>query len=208
MLPAPSTPAARVSHWLRRLLAVGVVAALVSAPVQHIDAQAILVAPQSVVLSNRDRTGTVELYNPSDRAAEVSIRTVFGHPTTTPDGDLTLAIVEQPDSTQPSAAGFVDAFPRRLVLQPNQRQTIRLLARPPVGLPDGEYWARLVISSKDAANAAAPARDTAGVTVGLTLEVRTIIALNFRNGVQQTGVHLGDLSASTTGDSLVVRAPT
>ncbi len=207
MLSAPSPPAARVTHWLRRLSALGLVAAFLCAPPNTLAAQAILVAPQSVVLSNRDRTGTVELYNPSDRAAEVSIRAVFGHPTTTPDGDLTLAIVEQPDSTQPSAAGFVDAFPRRLVLQPNQRQTIRLLARPPVGLPDGEYWARLVISSKDAAAAAAPARDTAGVTVGLTLEVRTIIALNFRNGVQRTGVQLGDLTATTKGDSVVVRAP-
>jgi hypothetical protein len=170
-------------------------------------AQAILVAPQSVVLSSRERTGTVELYNPSARAAEVTIHAVYGHPTTTPDGDLTLAIVEEPDSTEPSAARFVDAFPRRLVLQPNQRQTVRLLARPPVGLADGEYWARLVIASRDAEAAAAPAKDTAGVTVGLTLEVRTIIALNFRNGIQRTGVQLGDLSANTKGDSLVVRAP-
>ncbi|HYW52094.1 MAG TPA: hypothetical protein VE861_15875, partial [Gemmatimonadaceae bacterium] len=114
-------------------------------------AQAILVAPQGVVLSNREHSGSVELYNPSTRAAEITIRAVYGHPTTTAEGDLTLVIIEQPDSTQPSAAGFVDAFPRRLVLQPNQRQTVRLLARPPVGLPDGEYWARLIIAAKEAA---------------------------------------------------------
>ncbi len=170
-------------------------------------AQAILVAPQGVVLSNRERSGSVELYNPSTRAAEVSIRAVYGHPTTTAEGDLTLAIVEQPDSTQPSAAGFVDAFPRRLVLQPNQRQTVRLLARPPAGLPDGEYWARLIIAARDAAPATAPASDSAGMSVGLTLEVRTIIAVNFRNGVQHTGVQLGDLAARATADSLVLRAP-
>lgn len=174
----------------------------------HAHAQAILVAPQGVVLSNRTRTGTVELYNPSARPAEVSIRAVFGHPTTTSDGDLTLQIVEQPDSTQPSAAGFVEAFPRRLVLQPNQRQTVRLLARPPVGLAEGEYWARLIISAKDATPSdAATARDTGAVTVGLALEVRTIIAVNYRNGVQQTGVQLGALTASATADSLVLRAP-
>ncbi len=171
-------------------------------------AQAILVAPQGVVLSNQVRTGTVELYNPSARPAEVSIRAVFGHPTTTSDGDLTLQIVEQPDSTQPSAAGFVEAFPRRLVLQPNQRQTVRLLARPPAGLADGEYWARLIVSAKDAAPRDADvARDSTGVTVGLALEVRTIIAVNYRNGAQQTGVQLGALTASTTTDSLVLRAP-
>lgn len=198
MHSAPFTRAARALRHLCALLAIAM-------PL-HAGAQAILVAPQSVVLSSRNRTGTVELYNPSARAAEVAIRAVYGHPTTTPDGDLTLEIVEQPDSTQPSAAGFVDAFPRRLILQPNQRQTVRLLARPPVGLPEGEYWARLVISSRDAEAPAKPT-DSTGVSVGLTLEVRTIIALNFRNGAQRTGVQLGELSASARPDSVVIRAP-
>ncbi len=199
---APSTPAARVVHRLRHLGTLVIVLALPT-PVL---AQAILVAPQSVVLSSRERTGTVELYNPSSRPSEITIRAVYGHPTTTPDGDLTLAIVEQPDSTQPSAAAFVDAFPRRLILQPNQRQTIRLLARPPIGLAEGEYWARLVIAARDV-EAPAAVTDSAGLSVGLTLEVRTIIAVNYRNGAQRTGVQLGELSASATADSLVVRAP-
>jgi P pilus assembly chaperone PapD len=201
MFSATSTHAVRV---LQRVRLLGVLLVLVLP--SSVLAQAILVAPQSVVLSNRERTGTVELYNPSSRASEITIRAVYGHPTTTPDGDLTLAIVEQPDSTQPSAAGFVDAFPRRLVLQPNQRQTIRLLARPPVALAEGEYWARLVIAARDA-EAPAAVSDSAGMSVGLTLEVRTIIALNYRNGVQRTGVQLGALTASADSDSLVVRAP-
>jgi hypothetical protein len=201
MHPAPSTSEARVLHRLRLFLSL---IALSLPTLSH--AQAVLVAPQSVVLSNRARTGTVELYNPSSRAAEVTIRAVYGHPTTTVDGDLTLAIVEQPDSTEPSAAGFVEAFPRRLILLPNQRQTVRLLARPPAGLAEGEYWARLVIAARDA-EAPAPPTDSTGVTIGLTFEVRTIIAVNYRNGEQRTGVQLGDLSALSRADSLVIRAP-
>lgn len=173
----------------------------------HVSAQAILVAPQGVVLSNRERAGSVELYNPSPNAVEITVRAVYGHPTTTAEGDLTLSIVEVPDSTQPSAAGFVEAFPRRLVLQPNQRQTVRLLARPPVGLPEGEYWARLVIAAKDAQAPATATADTTSVSIGLTLEVRTIIAVNYRNGAQRTGVQLGDVSVNATSDSLIVRAP-
>jgi hypothetical protein len=85
---------------------------------------------------------------------------------------------------------------------------VRLLARPPVGLPEGEYWARLIISAKDAEEAAGTApRDTTVVSVGLTLEVRTIIAVNYRNGAQQTGVQIGALTANAVGDSLVIRAP-
>ena len=196
------SPGARI---MRVLLLLSAVAAIVIPSVAA--AQAILVAPQGVVLNNRERTGTVELYNPSSRPTEISIRPVYGHPTTTPDGDLTLEIIENPSASEPSAAGFVEAFPRRLVLQPNQRQTVRLLARPPVGLPDGEYWARMIISARDAEPPAGSAGDTAGVTVGLTLEVRTIIAVNYRNGVQRTGVQLGELAVSTTPDSLILRAP-
>ena len=201
MRPAPSTLAARLLLQRRLFCALFVLVGPIAAR-----AQAILVAPQSVVLSSRERTGTVELYNPSSRAAEISIRAVYGHPTTTADGDLTLEIVEHPDSAQPSAAGFVEAFPRRLVLAPNQRQTVRLMARPPVGLSEGEFWARLVIAARDAEAPSAVA-DTTGVSVGLTFEVRTIIAVNYRNGIQRTGVQLGELSAATQGDSLVVRAP-
>lgn len=202
MLIAPSPRAARARRWLRCLS----LSLLFSLPTV-VMAQAILVAPQGVVLSNRERTGSIELYNPSQRASEITIRAVYGHPTTTPDGDLTLEIVEQPDANAPSAAGFVDAFPRRLILQPNQRQTIRLLARPPAGLADGEYWARLIIAAKDAEAQAPAAVDSTTVSVGLTLEVRTIIAVNYRSGAQQTGVQLGALTARAEGDSVVLRAP-
>lgn len=203
-MPRAST---RLTAPARRLARLCCAIAPLIMPTHHAVAQAILVAPQGVVLSNRERSGTVELYNPSDRAAEVTIHAVFGHPVTTPEGDLTLQIVERPDSTQPSAAGWVDAFPRRLILLPNQRQTVRLLARPPVGLGTGEYWARLVISSKDAEAAAAPSGDSTAVSIGLSLEVRTIIAVNYRNGTQQTGVELGAMTATTTADSVILRAP-
>lgn len=199
---APFTPAAHAARLLRCLIVLVTLALPATA-----SAQAILVAPQGVVLTHRERTGTVELYNPSSRNVEVSIRPVYGHPTTTPEGDLTLAIIEQPDSTAPSAANFVEAFPRRMILQPNQRQTVRLLARPPQGLPEGEYWARLIIAARDAEAPATPVTDSGSVSVGLTLEVRTIIAVNYRNGAQRTGVQIGALSAAPQGDSLIVRAP-
>jgi P pilus assembly chaperone PapD len=175
------------------------------APSVH--AQAILVAPQSVVLDSRARSGVVELFNPGSRPAEVSITAMFGHPVTTDAGDLTLMLAATPDSGAPSAAGFIEAFPRRMVLQPNQRQTVRLLARPPQGLRDGEYWARLIVASKDAAPVANTTTDPTALQVGLSLEVRTIIAVNFRQGVQRTGLTLGQLVARAEGDSLVVRAP-
>jgi outer membrane usher protein FimD/PapC len=65
----------------------------------------------------------------------------------------------------------------------------------------------MIISSKDASEPSSATADTTSVSVGLTLEVRTIIAVNYRNGAQRTGVSLGELTAVTTADSLVLRAP-
>ncbi len=199
--PLPSVPTAARAARRALLLA----ALLAAAPALR--AQAILVAPQGVVLDARTRAGSVELYNPGERPSEVTLSTVYGYPVSTAEGEITLRIVERPDSTDNSAAGFVDAFPRRLVLQPGQRQTVRLLARPPQGLAAGEYWARLVVAAREAGER--PAVDTTGdgVRIGLSLEVRTIIAVNYRVGTLRTGVTLGTPEVATTADSVIVRVP-
>ena len=203
-----SRPTLRPVLAAARLRASHLVLLLAALAVRALPAQAILVAPQGVVLDARARAGSVELYNPGDRASEVTLSTVYGHPVSTPEGEITLRIVESPDSAANSAAGFIDAFPRRLVLQPGQRQTVRLLARPPLGLAEGEYWARLVVAARDAGERTA-ADSTAGdgVRIGLSLEVRTIIAVNYRVGALRTGVALGTPEVTTTADSVIVRVP-
>jgi hypothetical protein len=49
--------------------------------------------------------------------------------------------------------------------------------------------------------------DTAsGISVGLTLELRTIIPLIYRKGKVETGITVSNLRVQPVGDSLVVRA--
>jgi hypothetical protein len=89
---------------------------------------------------------------------------------------------------------------------PGQRQTIRLMAQPPAGLPDGEYWSRVVISSKAARRPSEgePVEGVEGVRVGLSLATRTIISLNYRKGPVSTGVELEELSARPVDDEIAV----
>jgi hypothetical protein len=166
-------------------------------------AQGVVVAPHAVYLDHRTRSASLTLYNPGAEPAEVTIFTFFGYPVTDSLGHFTLHV---PDSVQPSmpSAGWIEAFPRRVTLPPLARQTVRLLARPPQGLADGEYWSRIVVSAKGGAVEVASA-DSAGIRIGLTLEVRTILPLIYRKGAVQTGVAVSDLRASPAGDSLFVR---
>src|SRR5207247_8076501 len=168
-------------------------------------AQGVMVAPHAVFIDHRVRSGSVLLYNPGTEPVEVSISTLFGYPVTDSTGAITLRTVDAPDSTLPSALSWIQAFPRRLTVGPKERQTVRLLPRPPVALADGEYWLRLVIAAQAGHVPITGVGDTTAIQVGLTLEVRTIIGVNYRKGPVSTGVSLSNLRAQIVGDSLITR---
>jgi len=168
--------------------------------------QGVVIAPHAVFIDARTRSGAVLLYNPNAEPVEVAVSFFFGYPATDSAGTVVVRTVDHPDSTSPSAAGWIQAFPRRLTVPPLERQTLRLLATPPAGLADGEYWARLVISAKGGQLPVTGVADTARVKVGLTLEVRTIIGVFYRKGAVHTGVTLSGLRTAVVGDSLAVWA--
>ncbi len=167
-------------------------------------AQGVMVAPHAVYIDHRVRSGSVLLYNPGTEPVEVTISTLFGYPTTDSTGAIVLRTVDAPDSTLPSALAWIQAFPRRLTVAPLERQTVRLLARPPAGLADGEYWVRLMIAAKAGTIPIAGVADTTAIQVGLTLEVRTIIGISYRKGPVTTGVTLSNLRAQLLNDTTIV----
>ncbi len=174
-------------------------------PTASARAQGVLVAPHAIVIDHRTRSGSLSLYNPGDDPAEVTLSTFFGYPVTDSAGEFELKTVDRPDPAMPSAASWIEAFPKRMQLGPKERQTVRLLARPPARLPDGEYWARLVVAAKGGTVPVGGVEDSSGITVGLNLEVRTVLPLQYRKGALATSIRLSRLAAAVEGDSLAVR---
>ena len=168
-------------------------------------AQGVMIAPTAVVMDHRTRSGNVTLYNPGNEPVEVRISSFFGYWTTDSTGALSLHEGTAADSAAPSAAGWIQAFPRRLTVAPLERQTIRLLATPPAGLPDGEYWMRLVFEAKAGAVPVSGVADTSKIVVGLQLQMRTIIGVAYRKGSVHTGVAVSNLRARPVDDSVEVR---
>ena len=185
---------------MTRALAFAIALGLGAASLQ---AQGVMVAPHAVYIDHRVRSGSVLLYNPGTEPVEVTISTLFGYPTTNEKGEIVLRTVDAPDSTLPSALAWIQAFPRRLTVAPLERQTVRLLARPPAGLADGEYWVRLVIAAKAGQIPIVGVSDTTAIQVGLTLEVRTIIGIAYRKGPVNTRLVLSNVRAQLLGDTLV-----
>jgi len=167
-------------------------------------AQGVMVAPHAVFIDHSQRSGSVLLYNPGTEPVEVTISTIFGYPTTDSAGGIKLDTL--PADSAVSALAWIQAFPRRLTVGPRERQTVRLLARPPIELPNGEYWLRLMIAAQAGRVPITGVADTTAIQVGLKLEVRTIIGVNYRKGAVSTGVSLSNLRAQLAGDSVITRA--
>lgn len=112
----------------------------------------LLVAPTRIVLDGR-RGSEIVLNNVGDEPATYRISVEFRR--MTPDGNL----VEVPDPTpqEKAAADMIVYAPRRVTLAPHEPQSIRIAARPPAGLPDGEYRVHLLFRAIPPATPVAPA---------------------------------------------------
>ena len=166
------------------------------------EALAIVVAPTAIYLRDGSPAEVIHLFNSSSEIEEVTVETVFGYPATDDNGKLRLEFPEGEDER--SAAEWIQVLPRRIEVPPGERRALRILARPPAGTPEGEYWTRLVITSRGR-KLPVEGADSPGIQVGLGLTVRTVIALTYRHGEVTTGLSVGGLAPELVGDSLVMR---
>jgi P pilus assembly chaperone PapD len=94
----------------------------------------LLVAPTRIVLDGR-KGAEVVLNNIGDEPATYRISVEFRRM----DKDGSLEDVKEPTAADKTAADMIIYAPRRITLAPHEPQAIRIAARPPQGLPDGEY---------------------------------------------------------------------
>jgi hypothetical protein len=99
----------------------------------------LLVAPTRLILDGRKGTELV-LNNVGDEPATYRISVEFRRMTR--EGGLDE--VTEPNAEEKAAADMIVYAPRRVTLAPHQPQSIRIAARPPQGLPDGEYRIHLL----------------------------------------------------------------
>jgi hypothetical protein len=163
-------------------------------------AHAVSVSPTALYIDSRTRTGVLTLYNPGTLPEEITIDFAYGFPQADSAGNVTVPLTKTPAAGEPSALGWMRAFPRRLLLQPGQRQLVRVLVEPPADLPDGEYWARVLVSSR---GGQPPIEQTQGdVRLQLNVATTLVMAANYRKGDLHTGVTIASATARRTADSV------
>ena len=152
----------------------------------------VLIAPPVVVLSDNQRTGRMILRNPTDRPQEVSVDFKWGLPETDSLGNMSLQLVDSGVTDPHSALGWVRAFPRRIVMPPGSEQTVRFVARPPKELSDGEYWARIVVSSQNARPPEIGEIQEGVISARLNTIIQTAASLKYRHGDLVSKVEITD----------------
>lgn len=149
-----------------------IAAALIAAPLLPLsEASAgvgdLLVAPTRLVL-NGGRSAEVILNNIGDEPATYRISAEFRR--MKPDGSL--EDVADPTDAEKAARDMLIFAPRRVTLAPREPQSIRIAARPPAGLPDGEYRVHLLFR---AIPPAAPVTQAAAAPVkGLSFKLTPV----------------------------------
>jgi len=124
----------------------------------------LLVAPTRIILDGRRGTEIV-LNNVGDAPATYRISVEFRRMT----ADGQLEDVSNPTPQEQAAADMIVYAPRRVTLAPHEPQSIRIAARPPRGLADGEYRVHLLFRAIPPATPVVPASAEAPKGVHLQL---------------------------------------
>lgn len=94
----------------------------------------LLVAPTRIILDGR-KGAEIVLNNIGEEPATYRVSVEFRR--MTEEGEL--VDVTAPTATEKTAEDMIVYAPRKVTLAPHEPQAIRIAARPPQGLPDGEY---------------------------------------------------------------------
>jgi hypothetical protein len=161
------------------LLASALAIGTVATPVQA--ACDLLVAPTRVVLDG-PRGAELVLNNIGTETATYRISLEIKRMTA--DGALEDVAVESTSGAEKAAVDMISYSPKKVVLPPNQPQTIRIGTRLPDGLPDGEYRVHMLFRAIPAATAPAAldAPAASGVSIALTPIYGVTIPVIVRQG--------------------------
>jgi hypothetical protein len=148
------------------------------------------IAPTALFFNNQKRFSSLTISNGGQQAQEISISMNFGYPATK-NGQLVIAHDSMMAGNK-SMAKWIKAFPKSFRLQPQQRQVVRFVVRPPQQLKTGGYWARVKIRS----NPVSPPIDSvqAGkVGAQINLIINQVIAAHFRTKHAETGIKVSSV---------------
>jgi P pilus assembly chaperone PapD len=158
----------------------------------------ISIAPTAVFMSDRSPFANVIVSNGSETAQEITIGFRFGYSISDKEGNISMLY----DTTghASSLTNNVNAFPRHFVLQPGQRQTVRLAARGYGQKDDGTYWSRVNILASPLSPPIEADMGNEAVAARININFEQVIPAFFKKGDVSTGLEVGDIRFTRESD--------
>lgn len=166
----------------------------------------VLVAPTVVILSAKQRTGRMVLHNPTDQPQEVTIEFRFGLPSVDSLGNVRVVLEDSTYSDPRSCVDWVRAFPKKVIVPPGGEQTVRFVASPPADLADGEYWSRILVTSKGVKNGPPKAGEEAGISAVINMVVQTAVSLKYRTGELVSALDVSNVETKLNNNNVEIMA--
>ena len=163
----------------------------------------VTISPTAVFLDKNSKVGSFYVSNPSNSAVEVRLGFEFAYPATDEDGRVYLNYEDEEAKERFSLVPHLRAFPTTFVLQPNERQTIRLVGRIPQNSDPGMYWTRMRVSSNQLTP---PIGDVAEgqVAAQVSFQIDQVTAVLVQHGDAETGLEIHNTQASVENDRLTL----
>ncbi len=162
--------------------------------------------PKFLFLDAKHRSAPLYLANPGTEEVEAWVDVKYGYVASDDSGRPTVIMDSLPSASEQSCAGWTEVYPKRFILGPKEGQTVRIVCHPPAGLADGEYWARILVTSRPRKLQRAPS-DTAVTAAksGLVIISQVGLPFHFRVGKVDNGVAVTDFKAAQEGKSLAFK---
>ncbi|WP_069132824.1 fimbrial biogenesis chaperone [Rhodohalobacter halophilus] len=163
----------------------------------------VTISPTAVFLDKNSKVGSFYVSNPSNSAVEVRLGFEFAYPATDEDGRVFLNYEDEEAEEKFSLVPHLRAFPTTFVLQPGERQTVRLVGRIPQSSDPGMYWTRMRVSSNQLTP---PIGEVAEgqVAAQVSFQIDQVTAVLVQHGDARTGLDIHSSQASVEDGRLVI----
>lgn len=169
---------------------------------QSVTAQ-VTISPTAVFLDKNSKVGSFYVSNPSNNSVEVRLSFEFAYPATQEDGSVYLNYEDTEAEELYSLEPHLRAFPTTFVLQPDQRQTIRLVGRLSPNTEPGMYWTRMRVSSNQLTPPIGEI-DEGQVSAQVSFTIDQVTAVLAQHGNVETGLTIHNSNTELENDRLII----
>jgi hypothetical protein len=154
----------------------------------------VAVYPQTLFINAPNRSVAITVSNPTETRQEIWVDFRYGYPLVNDSGKFYINYIDSTNLQEPNAVPWLTAYPQRFVLEARESQVVRVMAQLPVGVAAGEFWARVVVSSKQR-TATPPQTPGANVRMKMEFISQVDLPLQVRTGSVSTGLKVQGITS-------------